>query len=120
LFWYLALPEQQRVAIGAATNRFDRFRRTEEAAAKYFGQKHMAAMERKLFAAAAGETLVFSGAGGVPDPEWKAALRFLHGGRIEPLLSALDGLAGVLSGQDWRKLAPSFSEKDVGSAVSHG
>lgn len=120
LFWYLALPEQQRVAIGAATNRFDRFRRTEEAATKYFGQKHVAAMERKLFGAAAGETLLFSGAGGVPDPEWKAALRFLHGGRIEPLLSALDGLAGVFSGQDWRKLAPSFSEKDVGSAVSHG
>jgi hypothetical protein len=120
LFWYLALPEQQRVAIDTATNRFDRFRRTEEAAVKHFSQKHVAAMERKLFGAVAGETLVFSGAGGVPDPEWKAALRFLHGGRIEPLLSALDGLAGVFSGQDWRKLAPSFSEKDVGFAVSHG
>lgn len=120
LFWYLALPEPQRAAIDAAETQFDRFRRTEEAAGAHFGQKHVATMERKLFGAAARETLVMSGAGGVPDPAWKASLRFVHGSRIEPLLESFDALTETFSGQDWRTLAPSFAGGSARFAASHG
>lgn len=120
LFWYLALPEQQRVAINAAGHRFDRLRRTEEAAARHFGQKHVAAMERKLFGPTNGAGLVFSEAGAPPDPDWKASLQFLHGGRVEPLLKSFDRIAETFTGQDWRKLAPSFAEEAEGLAIRHG
>ena len=119
LFWYLALPEQQRPAIDAAETQFERFRRTEEAAGAYFGQKHMATMERKLFGAAARETLVMSGAG-VANLDWKASLRFVHGSRIEPLLESFDGLVETFAGQDWRTLAPSFAGGSARFAASHG
>lgn len=120
LFWYLALPEQQRAAIDAADHRFDRFRRAEEAAARHFGQKYVAAMERKLFSSAMDAGLVFSGAAGPPDPDWTASLRFLHGRRVEPLLKALDGAAGIFAGQNWEPLAPSFAEEVAEFAISHG
>lgn len=116
LFWYLALPERQRAAIDAAKHRFDRLRLTEEAAARHFGQKHVAAMGRRLFDPAVGAGLVFSGAGASPDPAWVASIRFLHGARVDPLLASLERAAGILAGEDWRMLAPSFP----GDPAEHG
>ncbi|KNY13339.1 hypothetical protein AKG11_29665 [Shinella sp. SUS2] len=120
LFWYLALPEQQQAAIDAAGHWFDRLRRTEEVATRHFGQKHVAAMERKLFGSANGASLIFSEAGTPPDPDWKASLQFLHGGRMEPLLKSFDRIAETFTGQDWRKLAPSFVGESEGLAIRHG
>lgn len=120
LFWHLALPEQQRTAIDTASHRFDRLRRIEEAAARHFGQKYVAAMERKLFSPAADAGLVFSGAAGPPNPDWTASLRFLHGRRVDPLLKAIDRAAGIFAGQSWETLAPSFAAEAAGFATSHG
>lgn len=120
LFWYLALPEPQRAAIDAPGHRFDRLQRTEETAARHFGQKHVAAMERKLFGPANRASLVFAETGAPPDPDWTASLRFLHGRRAEPLLGAFEALAEALSGQDWRRLAPSLAEETEGVAARHG
>lgn len=120
LFWYLALPERQRAAIDAAKHRFDRLRLTQEAAARHFGQKHVAALERKLFEPASGACLILSGAGALPDPEWKASIRFVHGARVEPLLKSLDRAAEIFAGEDWRALAPCFAENVAGLPESHG
>ena len=120
LFWYLALPDQQRTIIDAMEDRRDRLWRTEEAAAKHFGQKYVASIERKLFGPAAGEGLVFSRADGLPAPSWKASLRFLHGARIEPLLQSIDKIAEIFAEQDWREIAPSFAEEAAGLATRHG
>ena len=121
LFWYLALPEQQRLAIDAVENRVDRLQHIEEAAAKQFSQKHVTAMERKVFGTTAGEVgMVFSGAGAVADPAWKASLGFLHGVRIEPLLRSLDRVAPSFAEQDWRQLAPALAEQAGEGATRHG
>jgi hypothetical protein len=120
LFWYLALPEQQRAAIDAARDRFDRLRRTEEVAAKHFGQKYVVSMEKKLFGPAGSEGLIFSGAALPPDPAWKTSLRFLHGAQVDPLLGSLDRVAETFAEQDWKKLAPAFAEESKGRAIRHG
>lgn len=121
LFWYLALPEQQRIAIDAAENRLDRFVRIEEVAAKQFGQKYLAAMDRKLFGAAAGGAgMVFSGTGTSADPAWKASLGFRHGRRIEPLLRSFDRVAENFAEQDWRLLAPVLAEQAGEGTTRHG
>lgn len=121
LFWYLALPEQQRVAIDAVRDRSDRLQRIEEVAAKQFGQKYVAAMERKLFGAAVGEVgMVFSGAGAAADPAWRASLEFLHGARTEPLLKPFDRLAEIFAEQDWRQLAPALAEQAGEGTARHG
>lgn len=121
LFWYLALPEQQRIAIDAVEVRLDRLQHIEEVAAKQFGPKYMAAMERKLFGTAAGEAgMVFSGAGTSVDPAWKASLRFLHGARIEPLLLSFDRIAQNFAEQDWRLLAPALAEQAGEGTARHG
>ncbi len=120
LFWYLALPEQQRAVIDTAGDRFDRLRRTEEAAAKHFGKKYVMSIEKMLFGPACSKSLVFSGPALPPDPVWKDALRFLHGGQIAPLLGSLDKVAEIFAKQEWKTLAPVFAEQAEGLAIRHG
>lgn len=121
LFWYLALPERQRVAIDAAESRPERLRRIQDVATKHFGQKYVWLMEKRLFGAVVGRRgIVFSSAGGLADPAWKASLGFLHGAQIEPLLRSLDRLGERFSGQDWKRFAPALAEDVAEQAPDHG
>ena len=107
LFWYLALPEAERARIDAGQDWHDRLARVQAVAGQYFGGKYVVSLERRLFTCpSAVDGIVFSDAHEAVDPEWKAALRFLHGAPAEPLLSALDTLAKAFSGQDWHGFCP--------------
>lgn len=121
LFWYLALPEPLRSRLDGEEGRFDRLKRVEEITAEHFGQKYMAAMEKRLFGPARQSILTLSSGVSEPiDSVGKEALRFLHGAQVEPLLQAVDKVAAALGRQDWRALAPDLVEETGDLVGRHG
>jgi hypothetical protein len=120
LFWYLALPELLRAEVDGKKSRPERLRHARTLATRHFGRKHMSLVESKLFGSAAPGGITVGGAGAPIEADWRASFRFTHGASIDPLLAALETVAGDSDAWDWRPFAPALVEQAGEGVAAHG